>query len=56
MHLLSKRRRFVTSYVQPIMQQYESTTAFVIKVATMDDFRNKWKPSRAIDTFCGEQR
>jgi len=35
---------------------------FVIKVATMkimDNFRNKWKPSRAyqkINTFCGEQR
>jgi len=28
---------------------------FVIKVATTDDFRNKWKPSRAIDTFRGEQ-
>jgi len=33
-----------------------------IKVATMeimDDFRYKWKPSRAshkTDTFCGEQR
>jgi len=22
---------------------------FIIKVATTDDFRNKWKPSRAID-------
>jgi len=21
----------------------------------MDDFRNKWKPSRTMDTFCGEQ-
>jgi len=33
-----KRRHFVTSYVQPVMQQYESTTVkrtFVIKVATM---------------------
>jgi len=29
---------------------------FLIKVATMDDFRNKWKPSCAIDTFRGEQR
>jgi len=29
---------------------------FVIKVATTDDFRIKWKPSRAIDTFRGEQR
>ena len=29
---------------------------FAIKVATTDDFCNKWKPSRAIDTFCGEQR
>jgi len=25
-------------------------------VATTDDFRNKWTPSRAIDTFDGEQR
>jgi len=24
--------------------------------ALTDDFRNKWKPSRAIDTFRGEQR
>jgi len=22
----------------------------------MDDFCNKWKPSRAYHTFCGEQR
>jgi len=29
---------------------------FVIKVATTDDFHNKWKPSCAINTFCGEQR
>jgi len=29
---------------------------FVIKVATSDDFCNKRKPSRAIDTFRGEQR
>jgi len=29
---------------------------FVIKVATTDDFRNKWKLSGAIDTFRGEQR
>jgi len=29
---------------------------FVIKVASTDDFRNKWKPLRAIDTFSGEQR
>jgi len=29
---------------------------FVIKVATMDDFHNKWKPSHAIDTFRSEQR
>jgi len=29
---------------------------FVIKVVTTDNFRNKWKPSRAIDTFRGEQR
>jgi len=28
---------------------------FVIKVASTDDFHNKWKPSRAIDTFRGEQ-
>jgi len=28
---------------------------FVTKEATTDDFRNKWKPSRAINTFCGEQ-
>jgi len=27
---------------------------FVIKIATTDDFRNKWKPSHAIDTFRGE--
>jgi len=27
-----------------------------IKVATTDNFRNKWKPSCIIDTFCGEQR
>jgi len=40
-YLSSKRRRFVTSYVQPVIQQYESTTVtFVIKVATTDDFRN----------------
>jgi len=50
------------SYVQPVMQQYErinNCLTFVIKVATMDDFHNKWKPSRAyhkIDTFRGEQR
>jgi len=25
-YLSSKRRRFVTSYVQPVIQQYESTT------------------------------
>jgi len=25
-YLSSKRRRFITSYVQPIIQQYESTT------------------------------
>jgi len=29
---------------------------FVIKVATTDNFRNKWKSSRAVETFCGEQR
>jgi len=29
---------------------------FVMKEATTDDFRNKWKPSRAIDIFRGEQR
>jgi len=29
---------------------------FLIKVATTDDFRNKWRPSHAIDTFRGEQR
>jgi len=29
---------------------------FVIKVATTDDFCNKWKPSCVINTFCGEQR
>jgi len=29
---------------------------FVIKVATTDDFRNKWKPSCVIDTFRGEKR
>jgi len=29
---------------------------FVIKVATTDDFCNKWKPSRGIGTFRGEQR
>jgi len=40
-----KRRRFVASYVQPIIQQYKSTTVlkstFAIKEATMkitDDF------------------
>ena len=33
-----------------------SKRTFVIKVATTDDFRNKWKPSRAIGTFRGEQR
>jgi len=27
---------------------------FVIKVATTDDFRTKWKPSCAIDTFVDE--
>jgi len=26
-YLLSKRRRFITSYVQPIIQQYKSTTS-----------------------------
>jgi len=50
-----KRRRFVTSYVQPVIQQYESKTVqkelIVITVAITDDFWNKWKPSRAIDTF-----
>jgi len=60
-----QRRRFVTSYVQPVVQQYKSTPVlkrtFVIKVATMkatDDSCNKWKPSHAyhkIDTFRGEQ-
>jgi len=25
-YLSSKRRRFVTNYVQPVIQQYESTT------------------------------
>jgi len=59
-YLSSKRRRFVTSYVQPVIQQYESTTVlkrtFVIKVTTTDDFCNKWKPSHAIDTFRGDQR
>jgi len=54
MYLSSKRRRFVTSYVQPVIQQYKSKKNFVIKVATTDDFRHKWKPSRAIDTFRGE--
>jgi len=29
---------------------------FVIKEATTDDFHNKWKPSHAIDTFCGENK
>jgi len=29
---------------------------FVIKVAITDDFRYKWKPSRAIYTFRGKQR
>jgi len=52
-----KRRRFITNYVQPVMQQYESTTVKI--VATTDNFRNKWKPSHAyhkIDTFRGEKR
>jgi len=48
-YLLSKRRRFITSYVQPLFSSTKRT--FVIKVATTDEFRNKWKPSRAIDTF-----
>jgi len=60
LHISSERRHFVTSYVQPIMQQYESTKrTFIIKVATTDDFRNKWKLSCAyhkINTFHGEQR
>jgi len=59
-----KRRHFVTSYVQPIIQQYGLINnclkrTFVIEVATTDDFHNKWKPSRAyhkIDTFRGKQR
>jgi len=50
-----KRRRFVTSYVQPVIQQYESTIVqkevIVITVTTTEDFQNKWKPSLAIDTF-----
>jgi len=29
---------------------------FVIKVATMDNFHNKWHTYHKIDTFCGEQR
>jgi len=38
------------------MNQQLFKRTFVIKVATTDDFRNKWKPSHAIDTFHGEQR
>jgi len=40
----------------PLFQQYESTTVQKELIATTDDFRNKWKPSRAIETFRGEQR
>jgi len=42
---VKKVSHFITSYVQPIMQQYESTTVFVIKVATTDDLHNKWMQS-----------
>jgi len=37
-------------------QQLFKKRTFVIKVATIDDFYSKWKPSHAIDTFRGEQR
>jgi len=37
-------------------QQLFQKELILITVATTADFRNKWKPSRAIDTFCGEQR
>jgi len=33
--LLSERRRFIASYVQPILQQYESTTVSAIKETPM---------------------
>jgi len=64
----SKRRHFVTSYVQPVIQQYESKTVKELFKKNLgnqrshygrfvvDDFRNKWKPLCAIDTFRGEQR
>jgi len=54
-----KRRCFVASYVQPIIQKYESTT-YAIKVTAMkitDDFHYEWKSSCAyhkIDTVCGD--
>jgi len=37
-------------------QQLFKIRTFVIKVATKDDFHNKWKSLCAIDTFRGEQR
>jgi len=59
-----KRRYFVSSYVQPIIQQYESTQlskrTSATKVATKkftDNFHYEWKPSytyHKIDTFSCE--
>jgi len=53
----------VASYIQPVVQQYESLKiTSAIEVGTMkitDNFRYKWKPSCAyhkIDTFCSKQR
>jgi len=54
-----KKRRFIASYVQPIIQQYKSQLFKRTKVATIDDFHKELKPSRAyhnINTFCGKQR
>jgi len=51
------------AYVQPVTQQYESTTKlfkiFCNQSSHYDDFRYEWKPSRdyhKVDTFHGEQR
>jgi len=55
-----KRRYFVVSYVQPVIQQYKSATASateVVPMKIMDDFHYKCKPSRAypkINNFHGE--
>jgi len=40
----------------PLFSSMNQQRTFAIKVATTDDFRNKWKPSLTIDTFRGEQR